>query len=240
MKGFERKQRVSNRRKMGLAGTAATAAVGSTVATAEAEFIVSPTSVVSNSMGESTSSRDIGNVIDQSGLSGGFVSGTTDYSDYLLTSPTHSTSKLGVSWLSNSAPPGNIVFDLGAEFTIERLAIWQGGPTFKASTLAVNGITLETSRDLAFTIPNAAGSFNVPSQDVGASSHPVNDFDLTDSVGRYVRLTINSNYGAPGNVSFGEIAFDVSSTPVPEPSSIFIVAVAGLSLFAGRLRRRLA
>lgn len=239
MKAFERKRRVSNTRKMGLAGAGAVLAAAST---AQAGTILSPTAVVSNSMGEFDSQHDIGNVIDQSGLSGGFTSGTTDYSDYLLTSPTHvAASKGGSPWLSNNGnTTGSIVFDLGGFYSIERLAIWQGGSTGGGGISTprnINGITLEMSTDSAFTSPFAAGSFNVP-QDASVSAYPVRDFDLTDSVGRYVRLNITSNHGDPGLTRFGEIAFDVNA--VPEPSSCFLLLAAGIAVIVRNLRRRLA
>lgn len=73
-------------------------------------------------------------------------------------------------------------------------------------------------------------------QDTGVAAWPVNDFDLTDSVGRYVRLTIDSNHGDSFRTKFGEIAFDVSSAAVPEPTSFAFLATAGLALVVRRLR----
>lgn len=95
--------------------------------TAQAGVIVSPTAVLSNSMGNFGDGFDIGNVIDQSGLSAGFTS-DADYATYLSTSPTHA---VGGSpdeyWVSSTATTtGSIVFDLGADYSVERLAIWQG------------------------------------------------------------------------------------------------------------------
>lgn len=203
-------------------------------ATAQAGLILSPTAVVSNSIGEIAASVEIGNVIDQSGLSSGFVSGATDYATYIAAAPTHSRLGTDLFWLGPAAT-GNIVFDLGSAYSIERLAIWQGGPSHK-SAFNINSIKLETSADLAFTNPSAAGNFNVP-RGLGGSVWPVNDFDLNDSVGRYVRLTIESNHGGFRS-RFGEIAFDVSAVAVPEPSSFALLAAAGIAFVGKRLCRR--
>ncbi|MEN1678577.1 MAG: discoidin domain-containing protein [Planctomycetota bacterium] len=204
---------------------------------AHADLILSPVSVVSNSLGDRTD-EPVASVIDQSGLSGGFTSGVTDYATYLSTSPTHvARVDNGGQWRSTSGnTTGSIVFDLGQPYTIERFAIWQGGSNARArvSRQNINGVTLETSPDPAFTSPFAAGSFNVP-RDVGVSAWPVNDFDLADSTARYVRLTINSNYDFDGTTSstrFGEIAFEVSA--IPEPSA----ALSGGLLMVGLLSKR--
>lgn len=233
--------RTSRTRKLGLAGASAGVALAA-ASTAQAELILSPTAFVSNSMGESTfSDLDIGNVIDQSGLSSNFTSGTTNYATYLSTPPTHATMFSGDSWQSASGnSTGSIVFDLGDLYNIERLAIWQGGAsTGKFDDRHVNGITLETSLDPAFTSPTSAGLFNVP-PGAGASAYPVHDFDLIDSTGRYVRLTIDSVHGP--NTAFatlGEIAFDVSPATVPEPSSGLSLAIAaGTALLFRRLWRK--
>ena len=166
---------------------------------ASADLILSPTSVVSNSMGSFSTALDVGNVIDRSGLSAGFTSGVTNYSTYIAMAPTHMSGLIpNISWQSASGnTTGNLVFDLGDIYNIERLAIWQGGSaSIIGSSVQVHGITLETSEDIAFSSSTNVGSFNVPRQQ-GVSAYSVRDFDLTDSFGRYVRLTIDSNHGGP-------------------------------------------
>ncbi|NJM38344.1 MAG: hypothetical protein HC845_11070 [Akkermansiaceae bacterium] len=129
---------------------------------------------------------------------------------------------------------GTIVFDLGEVYSIERLAIWQGQQVVRSLNRQVNGITLETSLDSAFTVSQAAGNFNVPLS--ASATHPVthsvNDFDLTDTTARYVRLTITSNHGSTASTSLGEIAFAVNQ--VPEPTSALLGLIGSLAL----LRRR--
>ena len=54
-------------------------------------------------------------------------------------------------------------------------------------------------------------------------------FDLTDSVGRFVRLSITSNYGGD-LVQANELAF--STSPVPEPSTALLLALGLIGLAA--------
>ena len=238
MKAFSRTPRPSRSRRLGLAG-AGTGAALAAASSAQAAVILAPTVVVSNSMGEYSSDADIGNAIDQSGLSTSYITGVTNYATYLASSPTHfSAGGHDLFWRSdNGTVTGSIIFDLGDLYSVERLAIWQGESSgAKSSTPNVNGIILESSQDLAFSSPSALGSFNVD-RGLNATAYPVNDLDLTDSVGRYIRLTITSNYGNPVRSSFGEIAFGVNS--VPEPSIPLLLGPALVAVLLKRRRPRL-
>ena len=117
------------------------------------------------------------------------------------------------------------MFDLGAPQNIEQVALWQAGFT---STL-LNEITLATSATSSGLFTDV-GTFNV----VGGANNlnPAQVFDLTDTTGQFVRLTINSNHGNTNATGFGEIAFEVSA--VPEPSSFVCVAMGLLVVMTRR------
>ncbi len=198
---------------------------------ADGAVIISPTGVISNTVGNESSSFGIGNTIDQSGLSITFVSGLTDYSAYISSRPEHEgVAPVPSFWLSpQGSTTGTIVYDLGGVYRIERAVMWHGGG--EAPERNVNGISLATSLNATFTTSQTAGDFNVFGF---APPYNLNDFDLTDTTGRYVRLTINSNYGSENYTKFGEIAFAVSA--IPEPSSLLLLGgAAGLTL--GRRKR---
>ena len=63
-------------------------------------------------------------------------------------------------------------------------------------------------------------------------------FDLTDSMGRHVRIKINSNYGDT-LLQVGEFAFGTADLAVvPEPLSIAMFGIGALGLFGYSRRRR--
>jgi hypothetical protein len=144
---------------------------------ARAGVILSPSAIISNSLGEQNSSFQVANLINQSGLSAGFISGTTDFSTYLAGTPTHlNPSSLGNGgWASQSGTTsGTIVFDLGAVYTLHRMALWND-----EDSQAIGGFALVISNDLSFATSTSLGSFSAvvsPNDPVAAQV-----FDLSDA-----------------------------------------------------------
>src|SRR4030042_1951088 len=60
--------------------------------------ITSPTDVINNTMGEFSESFRDDFMIDQSGLSSGFISGVVDFDIYLSGTPTHAFDQTNVGW----------------------------------------------------------------------------------------------------------------------------------------------
>lgn len=196
---------------------------------ASATVIISPIGSTQNTMGEFNSSFDVGNLFDQSGLSAGFTSGVTDFNTYVAATPTHTQGfTVNLSWAGNiGSLTGIIDFDLGQSLLIEQLAIWQGAT--QSQLRGLNSITLFTSNTATFSTATNVGSFNVTQASVPPTAAPVEVFDITDSVGQYVRLQINSNHGSSIFTQWGEIAFGAQAT-VPEPTTLtlFGLGLAGL------------
>ena len=92
-----------------------------------AAAILSPTSVVANTLGELAAGFEDENLINQSGLSSGFTSGVTDFGTYIGSSPTHlgpgNSGSVGYA-SPNSITTGDIEFDLGGVFQITRMVLW--------------------------------------------------------------------------------------------------------------------
>ena len=103
---------------------------------ATASVILSPTAVVGNTMG--TAGGTTTNIINQTGLSSGFVSGVTDFSTYLATNPIHATNSATNGWAGNSGPVlGDLDFNLGGIFQLNSLALWS-----QSNTNGINSFTI--------------------------------------------------------------------------------------------------
>ena len=197
-----------------------------------AAVVYSPTSVIRNDFGEYSSTYQIESTINQDALSPGsnFVSGTTDYATYIASSPTHQGNNgSGLAWfgINNAPTAGFIDFDLGSNFTIESLAF------FSNPKRGFTTITVFTANEPTFSLSANVGNFAPFVNGDGATSAPVQDIDLTDSVARYVRFSIDDGYSTT-IPSMGEVAFGVSS--IPEPSSALLLGLGALSIAA--IRRR--
>lgn len=215
--------------KCALAGVLLTVSTG---LAAEAGIVLAPSSVVANDMGNTT---QLERAYNQVHLSHTYTSGMTDFDTYIAQGVTHNSLPGSSRWRSsNNTMTGNIDFDLGAQYRIEQLVMWDSG---FLNLEDVNSLTLLISDDSSFSSSTTLGTINLGNPGVlvldTARTHQL--FDLTDAAGRYVRFQINSNQGATRS-SLAEFAFD--AVAVPEPSSL---AQVGLMMCLACLcsRRRL-
>ena len=206
---------------------------------AQAGVIVSPVTVVSNSLGEYSAAFDSPRMINQAGLSSSFTSGVTDFSTYIASSPVHATvESAGGTWLSSTGNrTGMIDFDLGSTLNINQVALWQG---VAGNEAGVNAFRVFTSSDSAFTSATLVGSYNAAIGTDGPEIAQV--FDVTDTSARYIRLQIDSNHGHGSLTGLGEFAVDATTSSVnavPEPTSFAIFGLGAIVMAGMGWRRKL-
>ncbi len=190
-------------------------------AQARADVIIAPVA------GTTTMSEafPLANAYNQNGLSTGYTSGVTDFSSYIASDPRH-TSWFENDWIATSST-GYVILDLGAEYDLDQIAVWNFGGPYGSTDYSTLQFTLEISADAAFTSPTLVGTYNL---DVyGApSTNPAQVFSFTSVTGQYVRLSgfVANAGGAP---ALGEVAFGAqSTTSVPEPGAMAML-IGGLA-----------
>lgn len=178
--------------------------------------------------GNSTDYGDLSHIIDQSGLSSTYTSGVTDFSTF-TSSVTHVNNSPVNAWATIGST-ANIDFDFGAEVNITQFAFWGDNGS---NTNNINEFSILISNDRTFATFTDLGTFNGPLP----NANPVEAamFDVTDGLGRYVRLQA-SNFGG-SYVILGEVAFDdgaVNAVPVPAAFWLFGSGLLGLVAVARR------
>ncbi len=202
--------------------------------TSYATAVTSAIDVVSNTFGEFSSAYGIDNVSDQSGLSVGFTSGVTDWDTYFGT-PSHTVIAADYEWwgAENSGLTGSVVFDLGMNYFVDKLALWN------EEVAGISTFDVYTSTDgISFT---SVGPSLTPTNNPLELDYFADIFALTTTQGRYIKLDITGTGDNGWNtVSMGEIAFSTSTSvdPVPEPSTMLLLG-CGLIGLAGTARRKL-
>ena len=156
---------------------------------------------------EFDSRYDIGNTIDQSGLSSNYNSGVDDFTAYLSANPTHTTIAANLEWFTQSGVQSAVAtFDLGALFSIDAAALWveeawapATDVSFLASTDGLNFVSL-------------LGNISLPDNTV---DYPASVFNFSAANARYFQVDFGS-CGTSG-CSLGEIAFSTQNSSVSVP-----------------------
>ncbi len=204
----------------------------------EAGLILSPVAVLQNTGGINSSPYDIGNTINQSGLSTNFVSGVTDFDTYLAGNPLHNYLADNNEWFTPlNVTSSTIIYDLGAVYSIARLTLWN------EEFSGIASMSVSTSVDPSFATSSSVGVF-APANNPFDQDYAAQVFDLTDTTARYVQLVVTGpQVPNQGNyVSMGEIAFETlaPTTAVPEPSTLISGGLAALVGLAWRHRQHKA
>ncbi|MBX3485457.1 PEPxxWA-CTERM sorting domain-containing protein [Phenylobacterium sp.] len=198
-------------------------------APAQAGVIISPTAITAST---TFPGYDVDNLINQSGLTAGFVSGVTDFDAYMAGDPRHAWD-LENEWFTTFNQPGAVLeMDLGAIFNVLTLALWTD------EYWGAGAVTIATSTDGVSFADVGSG---VPTDwATGPQDYPADVFALTPSAARYVRLTLSDcppPLSAPdGGCGLGEIAFEVTTVPEPATWGLMIMGFAALGLAARRRR----
>lgn len=200
-----------------------------TVDKASGAFIISPRSGKINNGGPGLGS--LRNTYDRSGLSIGFVSGVTDFDEYVSLDPIHTNDFRGFEWFSNPRiTSASVTYDLGRTYIVDKLALWN------EETSGIGRLNLSFSRDGVNFSPLASG---LTPKDNRVPDYPVEVFSFSDKDTRYVRFDMSQcPQRRPGEFpgcAIGEVAF--SAREVPEPATIF-GTLAFSTLSGAWLKRR--
>jgi len=180
-------------------------------------------------MGEFSASFPVENLINQSALSGTYTSGVDDFA---TTVATISHGQNVGEWASPvGTTTGNLDFDLGADLYVTQLVLWDSRLGAGEGDRSINDFTVLTDTNQSFTSSTNVGTFTNPRDVLDGTV-----FDLTDSSARFVRIQIQSNYGA-NLTQMGEVAFASGVAAVPEPSACAFLGLIGVAIACCRRRR---
>lgn len=191
-----------------------------------AATIVQVLSATSNT--PTTGGRDINDMINQNGLGSGYISDVTDFDAYISTNPTHGNDQF-TSATFGGATPVEITFDLGTQYIVESLALWNRG----WADQGIENFSLYASDDQFFNTSTFLGNYTATAI-LGTPEETeaeIISFDPTTAT--YIRMDITSYYGSVG-VSLNEVAF--KATVVPIPAAIWLFC-CGLLCLIGISRR---
>lgn len=207
-----------------------------------ASAILSPVAVTENTMGEA-SPGDLLAAINHNGLLTDFVSGVTDFDTYIAGNPLHTWVYDNTEWYSDfDVRAGRLGFDLGANYSINRIAFWNeelnGTDSFGLFGSLANSFVGSTPLGTFFPTDNPAVYDDETNEQIGAD-YAADVFAFSAMNARYLWLTPTTAQGYWG-VAFGEIAFSANpptGEAVPEPATLTLVGV-GVAVVAFRRRRR--
>jgi len=135
-------------------------------------------------------------------------------------------------WLLNGTTTGTLTFDLGSLFKVGSSTVWNYGPGCCGEGRSVKDLGISVSTDGV----NFSSSGNFVLNQVTTDPFPGQSLALNDVSARYVRFSINSNYGDTTYSGLSEVKF-YGTTAVPEAET-YAYALFGLGVVGVALRRR--
>ncbi len=152
---------------------------------------------------------------------------------------THAATLPDNSWVSAAGIlTGTVTFDLNGLYSVTGFSFWNqnaGGPGAFGST-GIRGVSVLTSTDgVAFTtLTGSPTEFALVTTGAGS---PPEVFTFAPATARYFQFGISGNWGDSGQTGFAEVGFN--GTPVPEPASLGVLALASVRLLARRRREQI-
>ncbi|SNS18848.1 PEP-CTERM protein-sorting domain-containing protein [Sphingomonas laterariae] len=197
------------KRALAYAATAASLAIAAPASAA----IIAPVGVTASS---TFWTYDVDNLINGSGVAGGFHDG--NYNNAWMTETT--------------GEPAHLIFDLGAAYDLSSALIWQFNVDFGLDR-GVRDFAISLSTDgMSFADATAGTLMQGTSQPL-----PAQLVELAGTA-RYVRLDLLNNYGDQWTwTGLSEVRFDGTVAAVPEPAS-WAMMIGGFGLVGGAMRRR--
>lgn len=184
--------------------------------------ILTPSAVISNG-----GVFNANQIIDQSSLSPGYVSGVTDFDTFVATATTNFT--IASTETGDTAPPnsgGNWIFQFNAAPALDAVAIWN-----QAGTASLFDFSLEGSLTGDFLDAVDLGTFQMANFR-GNNPADAEVFSFAEMNFSAIRLNVISNAGFSSSTRINEIAFRIAddNTPPapPPPTSISEPGTIGL------------
>lgn len=208
------------------------------------QVMLSPVAIAGTDLTTFNDTVAMTNLINQSGVTTPFISGTTLFDTYFAnpgqmfaTSGDGGTNNWQSAVAFDMGPQGFIDFDLGGVYRVHQLAIWNR---------SLSNVTITVRSDLAGPAQDA-GTFELINRQSFFFSYGAEVLPFAaDLEGRYVRLTINGIYPIQGfNFGYsaaGEVVASVSPLAQPptlsitrDPSGDVRVAFTGILTQATRI-----
>jgi len=134
-------------------------------------------------------------------------------------------------WLLNGTTTGTVTFDLGSLFKVGSSTVWNYGPGCCGDGRSVKDLGVSVSTDGI----NFSSSGNFVLTQPTTDPFPGQNLALNDVNARFVRFSINSNYGDDTYSGLSEVKF--YGTAVPEAET-YAYALVGLGVVGLALRRK--
>ena len=215
----------------------------------DAQDVIRSGTVIGNTLGPAQGSGPDSlffqdSLFDAEGDRVSYVSGQTLFDIFDPASvETRSVTNSWVSSLQGIGPPapGFTDFDLGVSTTVTRLAFWDIPLDFLGApdTNSTSNFNVFVSDDSTFAEAVNVGSFTLTNNGL-SSGAPGQIFDLSDTLGQYVRIEHLATQGGP-QFGAGALAFATTDTPVPEaipePGKVALFGLAGLVIGLRRKKR---
>jgi len=134
-------------------------------------------------------------------------------------------------WLLDGVTTGTVTFDLGSLFKVGSSTVWNYGPGCCGEGRSTKDLGISVSTDGATY--TSAGNFVL--NQVTTDPFPGQSLALNDVSARFVRFSINSNYGDATYSGLSEVKF--YGTAVPEAET-YAYALFGLGVVGVALRRK--